>query len=399
MSSNAYDYLIVGAGVVGLALGRSLRKRYPSARILIIDKESDAAQHASGRNSGVLHAGFYYTADSLKARFTRAGNSALRAFCQEHALPLNNCGKLVVAQNEFELSQLHELERRGKLNDSGVEIVSESRARELEPNVKTFKQALHSPLTASVDPKAVCNKLKELLMQQGIEFKFNCAYLGHREKNIRTSAGDFEVQRLINSAGLYADRIAHDYGIGLNYTVLPFKGLYLKYAKNKTDVGMHIYPVPNLKNPFLGVHFTKTVDGSIKIGPTAIPAFWRENYSIFERFKLSECLEIMANEAKLFLTNSFNFRSLAIEEMKKYARPYFIGLATALVQSIDLNGFGDFTPPGIRAQLLNKTNLQLVQDFIVEADAFSVHILNAVSPGLTCSFPFADYVVETFIGH
>ena len=160
---------------------------------------------------------------------------------------------------------------------------------------------------------------------------------------------------------------------------------------------MNIYPVPNLKNPFLGVHYTKTVTGDIKIGPTAIPAFWRENYQGLSKFNFVECTSTLGYQTRLFLTNSFKFRELAFEEMRKYNKKYFVSLATAMVQKIDPSGFTTWTKPGIRAQLLDKTNLSLVQDFVIEADKNSIHILNAVSPAFTCAFPFADYIVNTYI--
>ena len=150
--------------------------------------------------------------------------------------------------------------------------------------------------------------------------------------------------------------------------MIPFKGLYLKYTKNKTDIKINIYPVPNLKNPFLGVHYTKTVTGDIKIGPTAIPAFWRENYDSTEGFSFNEMAEVLFFESKLYLTNAFNFRSLAHEEMHKYNKKYFISLAQSMVKYIDPKGFTEWTQPGIRAQLLDKQTLSLVQDFVVEAD-------------------------------
>lgn len=179
--------------------------------------------------------------------------------------------------------------------------------------------------------------------------------------------------------------------------MMPFKGLYLKYTKNTTDIKMNIYPVPNLKNPFLGVHYTKTVTGDIKIGPTAIPAFWRENYHGLSKFDLNEFATTVNYQSRLFLTNSFKFRELAFEEMRKYNKAYFVSLATAMVQHIDPKGFTTWTKPGIRAQLLDKTNLSLVQDFVVEADKNSVHILNAVSPAFTCAFVFADFIVENYL--
>lgn len=392
-----YDYLIIGSGIIGLAVAREIRQHRPNARLIVIEKETKEAAHASSRNSGVLHAGFYYTADTLKAKFTVAGNHALRAYCQEKGIAVNACGKLVVAQDEQELKKLYELERRGKNNGSRVEIIDEARALEIEPNVRTFKKALYSPDTASVNPAHVCAAIKEELESNGVEFRFSTRYLSHKDNVVLTNEGGVEADRIINCAGLYADKIANDFGFGRNYTIIPFKGLYLKYTKNKTDVRTNIYPVPNLKNPFLGVHFTKTVDNEIKIGPTAIPAFWRENYDGLSNFHLSEFKEIIGHEAQLFLANSFGFRDLAFEEMRKYDKTYFIGLAQKMVRSIDPNGFTQYTMPGIRAQLLDLRTRRLIQDFLIEGDARSIHILNAVSPAFTCSFPFARHVVDHYI--
>lgn len=397
MAETVCDYLIIGAGIIGLSLARKLKERFPSSSIILIEKESDAAQHSSGRNSGVLHAGFYYTADSLKARFCVAGNQALKAYCRENHLPINQCGKLVVALNAGELDKLHDLEQRGKSNGSTVSLVTEQEAREIEPNARTFKQALHSPDTATLDPKALCQTIKQEISQRGVTCRFNCRYLCYRDGVVHTSQERYRPRRMINCAGLYADCVAQDLGFGLDYTIIPFKGLYLKYVKNTTDIRTNIYPVPNLRNPFLGVHFTKTVDGGIKIGPTAIPSFWRENYDFTSRFNAKESASILYHEAILFLTNAFDFRGLAFEEMKKYYRPYLIGLAMKLARNVDPNGFGGHTAPGIRAQLLNCKTRELVQDFVIEADQKSVHVLNAVSPALTCSFPFADYLIDHYL--
>lgn len=394
---NSFDYLIIGSGIMGLAVARSLKTQNPAARILVIDKEEDCAAHASGRNSGVLHAGFYYTADSLKAKFTVEGSRQMKAYCRSKNIPINECGKLVVAQNEAELSQLFELERRGKRNGSNVTIIDETEALKLEPNVKTFQKALYSPETASVDPKEVCHSLKDDLQNSGVNFSFDTRYLRHQNNTAITAKGEFTAKKIINCSGLYADKIAQDFGFGHRYTMMPFKGLYLKYTKNKTDIKMNIYPVPNLKNPFLGVHYTKTVTGDIKIGPTAIPAFWRENYQGLSQFSISECASTLNYQSRLFLTNSFKFRELALEEMQKYNKDYFVSLAEAMVQEIDRSGFTTWTKPGIRAQLLDKTNLSLVQDFVIEGDKNSIHVLNAVSPAFTCAFPFADHIVKTHI--
>ena len=392
-----YNFVIIGSGIIGLTIARAIKSHQPKASILIVDKEHQEAQHASGRNSGVLHAGFYYTADSLKAKFTVEGNRAMKAYVRARGLKINECGKLVVATNEYELGQLDELFRRGQKNGSNVRLIDESQARILEPNVKTYKRALHSPDTASVDPKAVCHALKEDLAKQEVIFSYDTKYMGHQESVVKTSQGDLEFGKLINCAGLYADKVAQDFGFGKKYTMIPFKGLYLKYTKNKTDVKMNIYPVPNLKNPFLGVHYTKTVSGDIKIGPTATPAFWRENYGASAGFNFLELSEVLFFESNLFLRNAFGFRQLAIEEMRKYNKEYFVSLAEAMVLKIDPKGFTEWTTPGIRAQLLDKEKLSLVQDFVVEGDNKSVHVLNAVSPAFTCAFVFSEYVVNQYV--
>lgn len=392
-----WDYVIVGAGIIGLTIAQRITDQHPSASVLILDKEESLATHASGRNSGVLHAGFYYTADSLKARLTVEGNQRLTAFCDAHGLKINKCGKLVVAQTPAEAEQIDELYRRGQCNGSTVKIISVAEAREMEPHVRSVDKVLYSPRTSTVDPKEVCQKLFTILQERGAVFQFGTAYCKRQADTIETTAGAIRFKHLINCAGLFADRIAQDFGFGEGYTLIPFKGLYLKYTKNKTDVRMNIYPVPNLKNPFLGVHFTKTVDGTIKIGPTAIPAFWREHYDGWEGFNLKDFWEVIRYESQLFLTNAFGFRSLAIDELKKHIKSHFVKLSMNLVDGLDPTGFTTWTPPGIRAQLLDTRQHKLVQDFVVQGDQNSTHILNAVSPAFTCSFSFAEYVYEHYL--
>jgi L-2-hydroxyglutarate oxidase LhgO len=382
-----YDYLIVGSGIIGMTIAYELIENNSNIKVAIIDKEEDVAFHASGRNSGVLHAGFYYSADSLKAKFTVDGNRLMKEFCKNNDIYINETKKIVVAKDEIELQGIYELQKRAEINGVKTSIIGEEEIYKIDPNIKTYKKALYSPTTASVDPIEVCFKLKDVLKDKGVEFYFNTNFKEH----------NLDYDYLINSSGAYADKIAKEFGLAKDYTMLPFKGIYLKYLENKTDIKTNIYPVPNLSNPFLGVHYTIAVDGSIKIGPTAIPAFWRENYKGFEGFKLNEFFEIVLNEMKLFLTNAFGFRELAFEEMKKYNRDYFVSLASNMVKNIDTNGFNIWTKPGIRAQLLDKTTLELVQDFIVEGNERSIHILNAVSPAFTSSFPFARWIVENYV--
>ena len=392
-----YDYIVIGGGIIGLASARALKRRVEHAKILLIEKEPHVAEHASGRNSGVIHSGFYYSANSLKAKFCVAGNQAMRKFCADHRLEINSCGKLVVAKDQDELEKLYELEKRGIQNGVRVQIISAEEARKMEPNIRTFEAALWSPDDAVADPLQVARALERELRDAGVEFQFHAPYRGHSEDGILVGEENISCGHVVNAAGLYADKIARDFGFSKNFTIIPFKGLYLKYSGEEHVITKHIYPVPNLKNPFLGVHYTLTVDGHIKIGPTAIPAFWRENYRGLSRFRFDEFVEIASWEMKLFLTNSFRFRSLAFEEMRKYVRSHFVGLAQSLAGGFRWEKFDRWIRPGIRAQLLNKHTLELVQDFVVEGDSRSTHFLNAVSPGWTCSFPFAEHVVDEWI--
>ncbi|WP_457607070.1 L-2-hydroxyglutarate oxidase [Nitratifractor sp.] len=392
------DYLVVGAGIVGLSLAREIRRRAPDASIVVLEKESAPAMHGSGRNSGVLHAGFYYSADSLKARFTREGNAWMRRFCEEEGLRIHHCGKVVVATNEAEDATLDVLMERGRANGVELEWWSVEELAERHPEATTLRRALHSPSTATVDPVEVTTKMAELAQQEGIELLTDCPYLGRGAKGVALSSqGEIGYGTLVNAAGLYADRIAREYGFSRHYTILPFKGIYLKDPGNRSGLSTNIYPVPNLANPFLGVHFTLTVDGDAKIGPTAIPAFWRENYRGVEGFDLRELAEILGREAQLFAGDAFGFRSLALEEMRKYRRSHLRRLARKLAPSLDLERYDTPSRPGIRAQLLDTRTMELVQDFFVEGDGESVHILNAVSPAFTSAVPFARWVCENFL--
>lgn len=388
------DYLIIGAGIIGLSLAYELINQFPEKRIIIIEKEDRVACHASGRNSGVLHAGFYYFSDSLKARLCVEGNRLMKQFCRINEIPVKNCGKVVVAVNDEELEGLYELERRGKRNGVDVKLIDKEELSQIEPNAKTHKKALFSPTTASVNPGLVCEKLREVLQKKGVDIHFSTQYIKKKGDQIITNRSAFKTKFLINAAGLYADKIAKQFNFSKNMVIIPFKGNYLKYNDKNHLLRTNIYPVPNLLNPFLGVHYTITVNNELKLGPTSTPAFWRENYNGFSRFRLNEFLQIIYYESKLFLLNSFNFRSLAIAEIKKYNRKYFVRLAEHLSHNCDPDRFDQWGKPGIRAQLLNTKTMKLEMDFLTEGDEHSLHILNAVSPAFTCSFAFARYIIK-----
>lgn len=388
------DYLIIGGGIIGANIALHIKRRNPGVSVCVIDKEPELGLHGSGRNSGVLHAGFYYTANSLKARFTRDGNALLKEYIRERKLPLNECGKLVVAKTEEELPTLDELHKRGQAN--GVELIkiTEKEAKEIEPRVKTCGHALWSPNTATADPKPVMAAVRRDATDLGISFFCSEPFVRCAGNRVWTRTREFEAGYVINAAGLYADRVAHAFGFGRDYAILPFKGLYLKSDEPAGSFKTNIYPVPNLQNPFLGVHVTVTVDGHHKIGPTAIPAFWREQYKGMDNFRFGELLETMGLGTQLMLKADFDFRRLAREELRKYHRAHLVDLSQSLATGLEHSTLTHWGPSGIRAQLLNLKNKSLEMDFVFEGDEKSFHVLNAVSPGWTCSIPFTEYMVD-----
>ncbi|MGN7613690.1 L-2-hydroxyglutarate oxidase [Magnetococcales bacterium HHB-1] len=388
------DFLIIGGGVIGLSVARELKRRFGDQRIVVIEKEDHCGAHASGRNSGVLHAGFYYVADSLKARFTRLGNLALTRFCEERGVRINRCGKLVVARSEADFAGLDELQRRGEVNGIPLERISEEEAKEREPRVRTVDRALWSPTTASVDPLEVMEAMRQAAVEEGIEIHLSTPYRG-RGSDGRIIVGKewLSVGHVVNSAGLYADRVARDFGFSRDYRILPFKGLYL-YEDSPNPVNTAIYPVPDLNFPFLGVHYTVTVEGRTKLGPTAIPCLWREQYELMERFNLRELFEVGGGLGALLFSSDRNFRGMALEEGRKYFRRFMVERAMGLATGIELDHCRYWAKPGIRAQLVNRRKGWLEMDFVIEGDHRSTHVLNAVSPAFTCSIPFAVHVVD-----
>jgi (S)-2-hydroxyglutarate dehydrogenase len=388
------DFVVVGGGVIGLSIARELRRRHTDAAVIVLEKEDAPGRHASGRNSGVLHAGFYYSPDSLKARFTRLGNLAMKDYCDSRGLRVRRCGKLVVATTEAEVDGLRELKRRGDRN--GIELVEldEARARELEPRARTIGHALYSPTTASVDPSEVMASLARDAANEGVRVLAGTRYLARSNGAVRTSAGEIVCGFVVNAAGLYADRVARDFGHSQNHRILPFKGLYLVSREPAGAFRTHLYPVPNLANPFLGVHVTVTVDGRAKIGPTAIPCLWREQYGWRDGFRASEAREILGLGTRLWFHAGFDFRGLAWQEIQKYVKVNVVARAARLANGVRAVDYVTWGKPGIRAQLVDLRTRTLEQDFVIESDPGSLHVLNAVSPGWTCSLPFSEHVCD-----
>lgn len=393
-SISAVDFLVLGGGIIGVSIARELKHRFQNVQVTLLEKETECGLHASGRNSGIIHAGFYYSADSLKAKLTRAGNQAMTDYCEAKKIPLNRCGKLVVAKDQDDLSQLDELLRRGEANGVPLEDLTEEEAREIEPRVKTYRRAIFSPTTSSANPRRVIEEMTEDAKKEGITIRTCTPYLRARKGMVMTPQESFSAGHVVNAAGLYADKIALDFGFSEKYRILPFKGLYLYSDEPTGAFRTNIYPVPDLRNPFLGVHFTVKEDGHVKIGPTAIPALWREQYRGFDNFKFGEFIEVLFREAGLMMSSTFDFQKLALAEVQKYSRPRLVALAARLAHGVRPAHYTRWGEPGIRAQLLDIKERKLEMDFVIEGDKHSTHLLNAVSPGWTCSIPFARHAVD-----
>ncbi|MCA9395791.1 MAG: L-2-hydroxyglutarate oxidase [Candidatus Omnitrophica bacterium] len=394
LPSNNYDFAVIGGGIIGLCTALEIQSRNQSSSVCLIEKETSLGEHASSRNSGVLHAGFYYTEDSLKARFCRDGNRYWTRFCLENGLKINQCGKLVVARNEAQLDSLQMLYERAQKNGVNASIISESEAKKIDPMVKTFRKALYSPDTSSVDPSEIIRALEKAARARGIAILTSVAVTGLSENRLTTDKGVIEAGYIFNCAGLYSDKLARTLNLTEDYRILPFKGIYLKASRNSADYKTHVYPVPDLNNPFLGVHVTLTVDGGMKLGPTAIPAFWREQYRGMDNFKWAELFEISTRHLNLIISGDSSLRRLAVKEIFKYFKHAMFKEASGLVEGIDPGNFSGWTKPGIRAQLVNMKTKKLEMDFVIRKTKATLHVLNAVSPGFTCAVPFSKHICD-----
>lgn len=391
------EFLIIGAGIVGLTLARELLTR-GADKIILVEKESGLGFHASGRNSGVLHAGIYYPPHTLKAKLCLQGNLLLQDYCREKGLPLVNCGKVIVARDESELPTLMQLHDRARENGAKVDLIDEQQLAKIEPHARTVKHAIYSHYTAIVDNKAVLAALqKDLLASGRVEILFSTSMLGVKgDFTALTSRGAIRFQKFLNTAGAHADTVAHHFGVANEYYFIPFKGIYQKLIPEKTGmVNGNIYPVPNLKNPFLGVHFSKNINGDVYVGPTAIPAFGRENYGIFRGID-RELFKIIRNEIILYFTNA-EFRGVAHEEPKKYLPSYFYRDAKKLVKELHPDWLMKSPKAGIRPQLISLREKKLMMDFLVVKEKHTLHVLNAISPAFTSSMAFAKHIAENYL--
>ncbi|MBA3348952.1 MAG: FAD-dependent oxidoreductase, partial [Actinobacteria bacterium] len=350
--------------------------------------------HASGRNSGVLHAGLYYSPDSLKARYCTEGNRLMKDFCRSNSLTLHETGKVIVANNADEDKRLEELKARADACGARARFVGVEELRAIEPHAATYRRALHSPDTAAIRPLEILHCLKEELLGSGKAKLINSITvegpLGRRK--VATTGGVFSYETMINAAGAHADSIAHRFGAAHDYKILPFKGTYMKIPPPRSSLVLgSIYPVPDLRNPFLGVHFSRGADGAVYVGPTAIPAAGRENYRMWEGWS-RETAQIIMREGALLFSNPA-FRDAALTEPRKYVKRVLFREARQLIPSLKLNDLARTPKVGIRPQLVHWPTKQLVMDFVTHQDPDALHVLNAVSPAFTCSMSFAKKIV------
>lgn len=391
------DILICGGGIIGLTLARELVSR-GAEDVLILEKEGRVGAHASGRNSGVLHAGIYYPAGSLKAALCLRGNRMMKAYCRERGLPLREVGKVVVARHEGEIPVLQTLHQTGLGNGASVELIDEGQLGAREPFARTHQVALFCADTAIVDPQAILRSLVDELQKTGkVRLLTGTSFTGLKEtRTAQTSRGPVRFRTFINAAGAYSDSVAHGFGLARQFRLIPFKGTYRELAPEKASlVRGNIYPAPDLRTPFLGVHFTRGIHDHVYVGPTAIPALGRENYGFWEGLS-GETLRILLDDTRLVLMDR-KFRAVALREPRKYLPKYFFEDARSLVKAL---APGDLLPSGkvgIRPQLVDWHKKALVMDFLVLRDQESLHILNAISPAFTSSMAFAHYVVEQYL--
>ncbi|MAM42466.1 MAG: L-2-hydroxyglutarate oxidase [Thaumarchaeota archaeon] len=397
MNKKKYDIIIIGGGIIGCAIAYSLSKKL-RVSIAVIEKENEIAKHASGRNSGVIHTGFYYTPGSLKARFCVEGNKRLINYCIEENIPYKKTGTLVVGKSQEDKKNLEILLKRGKKNNvPGIRIINKKELNEMEPFVNG-KFALYSPMGAIVDAKKLVNSLASNVQNNGVEFIMNQRV--KKIKNIKdeieisTTNNKFSTKFVINCAGVYADTIARLMNIKLNHHIIPFRGEYFELPKNKSHlVRSMVYPIPNPNLPFLGIHLTRTVNNKIILGPNAVLAPGKEAYSN-KNINVRELSNILLYKGFWKMVYN-NYNIIEEEILQSIIRTKFLEKVCDLLPGIKINELIK-NSSGIRAQLVGN-NGELMDDLVVKEGKNALHILNAVSPGMTCSLPFADYLVENYV--
>ena len=393
--SEHYDFVIIGGGIVGASTAMQLIARHPDRRIVLLEKETASAQHQTGRNSGVIHAGVYYAPGSLKADFCRRGLEATIDFCQQYDIEYDKCGKLIVATDESELEGLNKLYTNSAENGLEVSWVEQDKLKEIEPNIRGIKAFLVKD-SAITNYKKITHHMLENFKKAGgkIVYQSEVSQITETDDSVIVSTNNdsYKASFLVACAGLQADRIVKMIGVEPNFQIVPFKGEYYKLSYKLGKITQHlIYPVPDPEMPFLGVHLTNMIDGSITVGPNAVLSFKREGYS-----KLAFDLKDLT---AMFMFPGFwkvifaNLRS-GIGEMKNSLhKAGYLKLVQRYCPTIQLEDL-KYYPPGIRAQAVTKKG-ELVHDFLFEETNRSLHVCNAPSPAATSAIPIGEYICDS----
>lgn len=392
-----HSVAVIGAGIIGCAIARELARRFDN--VLLIDKEESVGFHTSGRNSGVVHSGFNPKPGTLRAKLCVEGSRLIRQYCRERGISCEQVGTYVMAVEEAQRLALEELKSRGERNGvPGLEILPIERVREQEPNVRGVA-ALYSPEGAIVDAPALTRALADDAVKAGAKLLLGQEVTRITEASdaamVTTREGSYRARLVINCAGLHADRLAHMMGVGKDYTIVPFRGEYFVVCRPGPPlVRSMVYPVPHPKVPFLGVHLTRTVNGSVLIGPNAVPAFGREAYKK-NQVQAGDLAEMVSHRGvwNALLRNRDLIKVAWNELRHSCSRMHFWCEACRLVEGLKLEELAFESRVGIRPQLI-RSNGQLLDDLVVEATERSIHILNVVSPGMTSALAFAKWFAQ-----
>ncbi|MCM3767765.1 L-2-hydroxyglutarate oxidase [Neobacillus niacini] len=389
-----YDFAIIGGGIVGLSTGMAIYQRFPNAKVVVIEKEAAVAQHQTGHNSGVIHSGIYYKPGSYKARFARHGSQSMREFCQVHGIEYDICGKVIVATKEEEIPLLENLYRRGLDNGLSVQRIGKEELKEIEPHVNGFG-AVRVPMAGIVNYRQVSEKFAEIIKVNGGEIQLNTKVEKIHEKadhvTIETNRGTIKANMIINCAGLHSDRIAAVTGYQTDMKIIPFRGEYYKLKPEKQYLVKNlIYPVPNPNFPFLGVHFTRMIDGEVDAGPNAVLSFKREGYKKTD-FNVKDLSEVLSYSGFWKLAGKYLKEGME-EYVRSFSKKQFTKSLQELIPEIKKDDLIP-APAGVRAQAL-KYDGNMVDDFYIIEGKRSIHVCNAPSPAATASIEIGKEVVR-----
>jgi L-2-hydroxyglutarate oxidase len=388
------DLIIIGGGIVGLATAYRFLERFPDKRVTVLEKESTIARHQTGRNSGVLHTGIYYRPGSLKALNCRAGKLAMEEFCRREQIPFDLCGKIIVAVDESELPRMEMLLERGKANGVVCQRIGPERIRELEPQSAGLA-AIHIPEAGVVDYAQVARRLAELIQARGSAIVTGAKVTGIRRDTVgaivETTAGEFAAEQVVNCAGLYSDRVTRLSGVRPSAMIVPFRGEFYELRPEAHHlVRMLIYPVPDPNYPFLGVHFTRRINGQVECGPNAVLAFAREGYRN-TTVNVRDLTETLCYPGFWRLAARY-WRIGADEMWRSFSKPAFVRALQRLVPAIE-SRFLDWAPSGVRAQAVGRDG-QMLDDFVIDETDRVINVENAPSPAATASLNIGRLVVD-----